>query len=456
MSHQRRNDTATAPCDDGLASARQALLVGLFTLAGAVWLAGPGCSAQSGDPSPEETSADAAGTAAPATTSPSARAPREDFEPDPPGQWLALDLHVHAWGASNDAGPDSTPARIAEVARERGLFAVVLQDHSNSTGSDPFTLEEDPALYNQGPEFVHWDEAARLSVPGEFLLVSGNELSPRDEGNDPVGHIGCIPRTLGSFDTDSPFVDRPRGSVTGGEALAQALDRGCFAIVNHPYAVAAWIAYDWSSFAYDALEIWNGMLTTLDLQGRDAWRCDLLAGRQVTPVAASDNHRIEDPPPGTLFDPALGWPSTAVFSAEPSWEGVITALESGYVTLFEGESRLFLDGYDEGRWRAEGAETRFLRVRGHLDAESRRPAELRVTRAFACDDPRPDVAPPPTVSEEVLLEQTIAQGEDFDIALPIAGEPGVYSATLLSRRPSPIDGPRHAAMSRGLVIAAER
>ena len=34
------------------------------------------------------------------------------------------------------------------------------------------------------------------------------------------------------------FIDRPRGEVTGGQALAQALDRGCFAVVNHPWQPA--------------------------------------------------------------------------------------------------------------------------------------------------------------------------------------------------------------------------
>lgn len=409
-----------------------------------IWNLGGACS------SGAEEAVEAAPTAGPDGSG--ERPPRDDFEPDPEGEWLALDLHVHAWGASNDAGPDSTPSRIAEVARERGLFAVVLQDHSNSTGSDPFTLEEDPALFNQGPEFMLWNEAAQLSVPGEFLLVSGNEISPRDEGVAPVGHIGCIPRTLDDFDTESPFIDRPRGTVTGGETLAQALDRNCFSIVNHPYAVASWIAYDWTSFDYHALEIWNGLLTSLDLQGRDAWRCDLLAGRHVTPIAASDNHRIEDPPPGTLLDPALGWPSTAVFSSARTWDGVIAALEAGHVALFEGESRVFLDGYDAGRWRSEGAGTRLLRLRGQLDAESDQPAQLQLTRAFACDDPRPATAPPPTVSEEVLLERTIAPGDTFDFTVEIPGEPGVYAATLLSRPPGPIHGPRHAAMSRGVVI----
>jgi len=88
------------------------------------------------------------------------------FERPPAGEWLLGDLHVHATGASNDTGGDSHPAAIAQRAKEMGLDFVVLTDHSNSTGSDPSTTDEDPILFNQGPEFVFWDEAAALSVPG--------------------------------------------------------------------------------------------------------------------------------------------------------------------------------------------------------------------------------------------------------------------------------------------------
>lgn len=388
------------------------------------------------------------------SSEPDARPARADFEPDPPGEWLTLDLHVHAWGASNDAGEASTPARIARTARDRGLFAVVLQDHSNSTGSDPFTTDEDPALFNQGPEFTLWDEAARLSEPGEFLLVSGNEISPRDTGSEPVGHVGCIPRTLDDFDTSSPFVDRPRGALTGADTLAQATDRGCFTIVNHPYAAAPWITFDWSSRAYDAIEIWNGMLTSWNMQSRDAWRCDLLEGRDTTPIAASDNHRVDDPPPGRLLDPALGWPATAVYSQDRTWQGIIDALDAGHVALFEGQSRLFLDGYDQGLWRADGSSIRHLRARGTLDPASESSATLRLTRATSCVDPRPSSSPAPTVTEDLLLERDIAPGESFDLSVEIAGEPGVYTATLLPGAPSLLDGPRYAALSRAIPIPA--
>ncbi|HJL19521.1 MAG TPA: CehA/McbA family metallohydrolase [Sandaracinaceae bacterium LLY-WYZ-13_1] len=372
-----------------------------------------------------------------------------DLEADPPGEWLAGDLHVHATGASNDTGGDSFPEDIARVARERGLFFVVLTDHSNSTGSDPSTLEEDPALFNQGPEFPYWDEAAALSEPGAFLMIDGNEISPVAAGerpSEPTGHVGCVPADLEAFDREGAFTDRPRGAVTGGEVLAQARARGCFTVLNHPWG-APWTSFDWTSFDYDAMEIWNGTagLDAADRSGHAAWRCDLLAGRAVTPIAASDNHRVFREPPGEVLHPALGFPRTHVFARERTWLAIVEGLRAGRVALGEGESALFLDAYAEDGARDASGATRWLRVRGRLDARARN-ARLRLTRATGCVDTRAEDRAPPEPTETVLLERTIAPGEPFDWAVRVEGEPGVHTAVLDAR------GGHWGALSGAVVI----
>ena len=377
------------------------------------------------------------------------------WQDDPPGMWLAGDLHVHATGASNDTGGDSFPGDIAIKARARGLFFVVMTDHSNSTGSDVDTTDEDPELFNQGPEFVYWDEAAALSEDGVFLMVSGNEISPVADDLSPRGHVGCIPRTLEDFDTDSPFIDRPRSVVSGGDAVRQAIERGCFAILNHPYALTPWLTYDWTSFDYHGVEVWNGSgggLDAYDMHGWDALRCDHLAGRRVTPIAASDNHRVHIDPPGDALNPPLGVPVTSVFATEPTWPAIIAGLEAGLVALHEGDSMVRLDLYDAGRRRAEDASARHVRLRGALDRHASSGATLRLTRATACDDPRPDTSAFPTLTEVVLLEQQIAPGESFDVAVAIEGEAGVYSATLLTGTPRALGGARWSALSRVVTI----
>lgn len=374
------------------------------------------------------------------------------FEIDAPGEWLAGDLHVHATGASNDTGGNSFPVDIARIAKERGLFFVTLTDHSNSTGSDPDTTAEDPALFNQGPEFPYWDVAADLSEPGVFLMIDGNEISPRHPGTLPTGHVNCIPPDLATFDRSGAFVDRPMGTVDGAATLAQARSRGCYVILNHPYGPTPWIAFDWTSFDYDAMEVWSGgvgvgMLPT-DTQAHAAWRCDLLAGRAVTPLATSDTHRVFTPEPGNLGNPALGWPSTSVFAAARTWPAIMEGLRAGHVALHGGASRLFLDAYDGARTFAEDRNARTIRLRGRLDPAAP-VARLVLTRATACSDPRPALSSP-ALTEDVLLDVEVAPGESLDREVEILGEPGVYSAKLL---PSAGTQAIHrAALSRAIVI----
>lgn len=260
----------------------------------------------------------------------------------PSGRWSAGDLHVHAAGASNDTRGASQPADIARVARSRGLEWIVLTDHSNSTGSDVTTRAEDPARYNEGPEFPYADEASRQSEAGRFVMVDGNEVSPvwsldADAGAaEPRGHLGCIPPgNIALFRASTAalaFVDRPPGAVRGGDNVAVIHGLEAWAVVNHPYAfAAAHIAYDWTSFDYDAMEVWNGSASFDIGDGASvrAWLCDLASGRTVVAVGGSDCHEAPIDYPGTLTSPALGFPTTSVWVSSLTWPEVSAGLRRG-------------------------------------------------------------------------------------------------------------------------------
>lgn len=373
----------------------------------------------------------------------------DDYEPDPPGQWFKGDFHVHATGASNDTGNvPSYPTDIKQTAKQLGLDFLVLTDHSNSTGSDPSTTAEDPALFNQGPEFPYWQECANLTDP-DFLMIDGNEISPRHPDNNvPTGHVGCIPMNLQTFDTTVAFVDRPMGTVSGASTVQQARDAGCFVIINHPYAFTQHISYDWTSYDYDALEIWNGTVgyDFQDQDGRSAWLCDLLGGKQTVAVGGSDCHRSYINPPGSGVDPALGYPTTAVFAERLEWSSIMQGLKAGQTAIFGGESRLFIDGYDEGFCRAESNTTRYLRLRGFLDGNIG-PATLTLTRAVSCADSRPDHTVGPEIEHEILYQEAEVPNMAFDVRVPIGGEKGVYSAILAGTVTS-----HYNALSRAIVI----
>ena len=341
------------------------------------------------------------------------------------------DFHVHASGASNDTGGDSWPSEIAESARASGFDFIVLMDHSNSTGSDPDTTFEDPALFNMGPEFPYWDSAALLSDP-DFLMIDGCELSPRQtEVNflQPTGHIGCLPADLSTFDPNISFEDRPMGSVDGDGTVQQVLDAGGIPLLFHPYAVAPWIRYDWSSYSYAGMEVWNGTggWDEFDEAARKAWLCDLLLGRQVFPIGGSDNHRVNIPVPGSGSDPALAYPSTIVWSDGQDWPSVVMGLDRGLITIREGSSELQLSAHDEdGRIVTEGGDWVFWEAMADPLAEN---PVLTISRCISCEDPRPSPVASPELGEEIIVEINLTPGEKqngFFEAL----EGGIYHAIL--------------------------
>ncbi|MDZ4845003.1 MAG: CehA/McbA family metallohydrolase [Chitinophagales bacterium] len=370
------------------------------------------------------------------------------WEADPVGQWYVGDLHVHATGASNDTGGDSYPEDVKRVAIERGLDFVVLTDHSNSTGSDATTTDEDSLLFNQGPEFPYWDSAA-FYTDANFLMIDGNEISPVNlDNNIPTGHIGCVPMDLSAFNKEYVFTDRPKGTVNGANAMSQATAAGCFKILNHPYALIKWIAYDWTSYDYDAMEIWNGTIgfdPYGDEDAYQAWICDLLAGKQVTPIGSSDCHRVNTAPPGTGLNPALGYPSTAVFAQSLLWNNIMQGLKNGDVAIFEGESRLFINDYTENKCHANGNNISWLRLRGKADSKLQN-AVLKLHLYTSCNDTRPSTDTYPVAADTVLHEAAITPGESFDIAVKVSAGAGVYNATLKG------SGFHYFAISKAIVV----
>jgi hypothetical protein len=331
---------------------------------------------------------------------------------------------VHATGGSNDTDDRSYPRDIAAVARQRGLGFVIVTDHSNATGSMGFgdDVENHP---NLGPEFTWRAEAARLTVPGEFVMLVGNEISPiavLGAIGPPRGHVGCLPRTgdsFGSVPDTFAFIDRPEGVIPGGDGVASCKGIGGFAVVNHPYSFVPWIAYDWTSFEYDGIEVWNGGLQfdAWDLKGVQAWWCDRSLGRVVAPIGASDCHRAYQEPPGTLTDPSLGVARTRVFVTALTPEAVAAGLSAGRTIVHDEKASLDV-------WASAGAQS-FVpgdtaklaagtRLAFHVKAKTDRAVQLQVMSVGGgeCTDRR---------SLETQGETTISPRREASVSLD-AGE----------------------------------
>jgi hypothetical protein len=383
--------------------------------------------------------------------------------PQPPsGVWYPGDFHVHTSLASNDTRyPDgslrSFPETIREIAQQRGMAFVTLTDHSNSAGSIVHTTVEDGRQWNQGPEFPLWDMAAELSTPS-FLMVDASELSPVSTLDPricehcptvgtgeltPVGHVGCVPNDLATFDLGGAFVDRPPGAVPGGSSVEQCQARGGFAIVNHPfYKVTPWIEYDWTSFAYDAIEVWNGSAgySAFDKSAYDAYLCDRLAGRAVVAVGGSDNHRTPLPYEDEVSVDAgapLGLPMTSVFAERLEWSAIMRAVRHGRIVIHERGTFVDLQIHAEnGAWRAGvgdtiGAQTARVTLRG--SSPRAQTVDLRHIAPGGCNERRqPGRDAVPRVVLNVVHSRPVCSAGpcDFDEQVTLALQPGLYFATV--------------------------
>lgn len=285
-------------------------------------------------------------------------------DPAPPvGEWLAGDVHVHSSVGSNDTDGLGGIEALAPAMERAGLDWLVLTDHSNSTGSMHCDDVED--CPNLGPE----------GTPGDWPpnVFWGSEISPvaaLGAPSEPTGHIGCIARDGVSFPGLAAFTDRPTGSVDGRQAIDECQEFGGFAVLNHPFGPAPWVAYDWSSDAYEAIEVYNGgaRFDSTDLQALRQWEQERAEGRKVGLVGGSDSHRWGQLDPEDLLNPPLGWPATWVHVRES--EGPLDALFAGRVVVAEPGSWIEFTAVSRRSAVGPGEQLRgpaTLRIRAEVD-----------------------------------------------------------------------------------------
>jgi len=343
------------------------------------------------------------------------------------GAWYATDLHIHTSHGSNDTDGESPVAAHVAVAEARGLDLIVFTDHSNSAGSMDCATGDVEDCPNQGPEFPAWGPAAADPRMGPQLAV-GVEISPvasLETTTEPTGHVGCIPRSDGLlYQSEQAIEDRPVGTVTGGSGIAWCAEQGGWSVLNHPYALAPWIAYDWSSLDYDGMEIFNGgaRFDAGDAQAVDAWMCDWAQGRRVTAVGGSDTHRAatETPPPGPL-DQALGFPTTWVWSSAD--DGLLEALEAGHTVISDPRTQL-----DINAWTSQAAVGPGESIAG--------PATVRVTATVAHAGLRLEVLALGDCVVDTRTQDGEAPTVETDVLLSVSLDPSVSVEETLS-----VDGP---------------
>lgn len=208
--------------------------------------------------------------------------------------WYSGDLHVHtrhsergdeAGGvhdyyrrmineSADDSGHDFADRRLRSL---RGrLHWLVFSDHTNNELEECGRHFATWCAAGEAAEVATGRDVARMLTESDpsVLLVVGGEISNRFDG-----HFGFLPRNPfpghpsyapgydevpTDYDHDAGFgpgVFRERwvdDAATNAEEIELVHAMGGLAIVNHESAPTFWIEYDWSSLAFDGLEVWNG------------------------------------------------------------------------------------------------------------------------------------------------------------------------------------------------------
>lgn len=327
------------------------------------------------------------------------------------GFWVRGDIHVHSTGASNDTDNKSYPEDIKKVALERGLGFIMLNDHSNATGTGD----------NQGPEFPYWEKSQELTEPGRFVMVDGNEVSPWKNSKAPTGHVGCMPINFFTFDTTKPFIDKPVGSVTGGQAVEQVNKINGWPIVEHPYHITPWIEYDWTSMNYKAIEIWNSWFDKFDNKSISAWLCDVVQGKRTVAVGGSDCHRVYSSPYSEILNPALGFPRNAVYTNSLTWPGIVNGFINGKVIVHDPSAFAEYKVFDSSmqylgmvgdRIKVKKRDTINFNISGFVkNLPVNGKIQLYGLKCNSCKDFRtPGMSLEPYVDKKVLFEQELPAG----------------------------------------------
>lgn len=189
------------------------------------------------------------------------------------------DTHAHTQ-ASDGAFTQDT---LVEIARENGLDFLFVTDHNN------------------------------VSNPGFY---EGITVLPGVEWTHYRGHAGLLGVSAplpGRY--DSQDLDEARAF------LQAARENGAMAVLNHPFCpLVPWL---WGfDVPFDALEVWNGVMSERNERAVAFWHGLLCAGGRVAALGGSDYHR-----PGLLGSVAT--PSMCVYARSRSRADILGAMRRG-------------------------------------------------------------------------------------------------------------------------------
>lgn len=254
------------------------------------------------------------------------------------GRWVKGDLHHHT---HHSDGAFSIREAVA-LAEEAGLDFLAFTDHN--------TISQN----------------GLLGVETPVLLIPGMEITTNH------GHANIL--------GVSQWVDfRWRSPRALEVPIQQIHDQGGLITLNHPEC--DWCPWEWDRrFAYDLVEVWNGLWAPRNERAVTWWDQELKAGRRLPAVGGSDMHRFTD---GWAL--RTGTPTTYVWVEELSIPALMEGLKAGRASISGAPDgpRLFWEGDGAQRQlRVEGGAGQQLRlITANGVAEQRVPGGELFTRA---------------------------------------------------------------------------
>ncbi len=210
-----------------------------------------------------------------------------------PGQWLRGDLHTHTWHSDAEA----PPAQLLQEAQALGLHFLAVTDHNTVS---------------------HHRELAQLAHQG-LVLIPGQEVTTY------YGHMNVWGAAR--------WCDfRCRTPQEMAQVIAQAHQAGGLCSLNHPKPGGPPWEYGFH-LPVDAMEVWHTPWPFGNPQILATWDQLLGQGRRLPGVGGSDYHcRL----PSYAGIRHLAMPTTWVWTADPTPQGILAAIRQGRVCISAG------------------------------------------------------------------------------------------------------------------------
>lgn len=266
------------------------------------------------------------------------------------GEWLKGDLHVHSSHSTdgNNPSPDRQPVKtIIAFSKSVGFGFIGITDHDNHVLGDV--------------EHNTWADPDFKS--DSVLLLYGAEwTTTRGHGNT----FSAKP-----YDHQKFYDVRDQRDAN---IIAVKKELGIHVSANHPAGPK-----DHFGFSYDlvdAMEVWNSVLWTKNANSNLIWEDMLASGRRITGRGGSDTHSPSDVN-------YIGTPTTWVFAAKHTSQGVVDALVNGRVSVsanpFAPRVEFYADINEDGKMdmmmgdnaKSTGKPIKFrVELKGNVKADS--------------------------------------------------------------------------------------